>query len=187
MDHYLEIRLLPDPEFVPTVLMNTLFAKLHRALVKLKSNTIGISLPDIQTHPPAPGERLRLHGNSGELQRVLALDWLTGLRDHITISGPTPVPEAITHRNVRRVQVKSNPERLRRRLMKRKGISTNEARRAIPESVAKQLDLPFVTITSHSTGQQFRLFIDHRPPVDEPIGGEFNCYGLSPSATIPWF
>ena len=34
MDTYLEIRLLPDPEFVPTMLMNALFSKLHRGLVE---------------------------------------------------------------------------------------------------------------------------------------------------------
>ena len=33
MDHYLDIRLLPDPEFPAPLLMNALFTKLHRALV----------------------------------------------------------------------------------------------------------------------------------------------------------
>ena len=33
MNYYWEIRVLPDPEFKETVLMNALFAKLHRALV----------------------------------------------------------------------------------------------------------------------------------------------------------
>ncbi len=32
MDHYLEIRVLPDPEFSSEMLMAALFAKLHRAL-----------------------------------------------------------------------------------------------------------------------------------------------------------
>jgi CRISPR-associated endonuclease Csy4 len=34
MDHYLEIRVLPDPEFSEEMLMAALVAKLHRALGK---------------------------------------------------------------------------------------------------------------------------------------------------------
>jgi CRISPR-associated endonuclease Csy4 len=187
MDHYLEIRLLPDPEFAPTVLMNALFAKLHRALASLASGRIGICFPDAQSKPPTLGNRLRLHGSKSELQALLALNWLTGMRDHIRTQGPTPVPSATQHRTVRRVQAKSNPERLRRRLMKRKGIDADSARQVIPDNAAERLQLPFVTVKSNSNGQQYRLFIDHRPPVDTPVAGQFSHYGLSPSTTIPWF
>jgi len=187
MDHYLEIKLLPDPEFVPTVLMNALFGKLHRALVELKNTDLGISFPDVQPERPALGERLRLHGSAGHLERLMALDWLTGMHDHVAVGAPKPVPDNVNHRTVRRVQTKSNPERLRRRLIKRKGISAEEARRAIPDSKAKQLKLPFVTVKSRSTGQDFRLFIDHQPPGKEPVKGQFSRYGLSPTATVPWF
>lgn len=187
MDHYLEIRLLPDPEFTPTVLMNALFTKLHRALVELKSKTIGLSFPDVQQDKPALGGRLRLHGKMGDLQHLMTLNWLTGMRDHITTSGPNPVPENTDYRIVRRVQAKSNPERLRRRLMKRKGITEEEARITIPDSAAKRLKLPFVTIKSQSTEQVFRLFIDHHPIASEGLNGEFSCYGLSSSTAVPWF
>lgn len=187
MDHYLEIRLLPDPEFVPSVLMNALFAKLHRALVELGSNAIGISFPDVGQKPLTIGNRLRLHGESDDLQRLLAMSWLTGMRDHVTLMGPSQVPATVDYRAVQRVQAKSNPERLRRRLIKRKGITEEEALRAIPDSSAKQLKLPFVTIKSQSTGQEFRLFIDHKAIQSEPIAGEFSSYGLSPTATVPWF
>lgn len=187
MDHYVEIRLLPDPELAPTVLMNALFAKLHRVLAELESNAIGISFPDVQQTQPALGGRLRLHGTSDELHRLMALNWLTGIRDYITINELTPVPAKVSYRKVRRVQTKSNPERLRRRLMKRKGITAEEAGRAIPDSAAKKLKLPFVTIKSRSTGQEFRLFIDHQPLERGPTNGEFNWYGLSTTATVPWF
>ncbi|MEJ1438741.1 MAG: type I-F CRISPR-associated endoribonuclease Cas6/Csy4 [Candidatus Sedimenticola sp. (ex Thyasira tokunagai)] len=187
MDHYLEIRLLPDPEFAPSVLMNALFAKLHRALAKSSSKMIGISFPDVQHEKPTLGNRLRLHGKAENLQHLMDLEWLTGMRDHTTTSGLKPVPENIRHRIVRRVQVKSNPERLRRRWMKRKGITEEEARRALPDNAAKQLKLPFVTIKSQSTGQVFRLFIDHQPIINENLNGEFSCFGLSSSTTVPWF
>ncbi len=187
MNHFLEIRLLPDPEFVSNVLMNALFAKLHRGLVELNSSTIGLSFPDQQKKNSTLGGRLRLHGSSDDLQRLMSQNWLTGIRDHISISEQNPVPINVQYRVVRRVQVKSNPERLRRRLMKRKGITEAEACQTIPDSVAKQVKLPFVVIKSQSTGQEFRLFIDHQPIVTEQTNGEFNCYGLSHTATVPWF
>jgi CRISPR-associated endonuclease Csy4 len=187
MDHYLEIRLLPDPEFKGTVLMNALFAKLHRALYDLNSASIGISFPGFDPRRPSLGDRLRLHGTYGELQRLMEMQWLTGMRDHSHLHGPVSVPDKVSHRMVRRVQVKSSPERLRRRLAKRKGLSMEDACRAIPQQMAVRLDLPYVTIKSRSTGQDFRLFIDQSPPVEQATNGTFNHYGLSSTATVPWF
>lgn len=187
MDHYLEIRLLPDPEFVPSLLMNALFGKLHKALSELNTNRIGVSFPAVQDDPPALGDRLRLHGDLSDLQRLMESNWLTGMRDHTLVADPAPVPPQTSHRVVRRVQAKSSPTRLRRRLARRKGISDEEAYRAIPDSVAEQLRLPFVTIKSRSTDQTFRLFIEHQPPRNGAVGGDFSCYGFSPTATVPWF
>lgn len=187
MDHYLEIELLPDPEFVPSVLMNALFGKLHRALVELSTNRIGVSFPGVHHDPPALGARMRLHGDLGNLQRLMELNWLIGMRDHTSLSPSAPVPANTGHRVVRRVQAKSSPARLRRRLARRKGISDEEACNAIPDRAPERLKLPYVTIRSRSTQQTFRLFIDHQPPVREAISGDFGCYGLSSTATVPWF
>lgn len=43
MDHYLEIRVLPDPEFSSEMLMAALFAKLHRVLGARGQGDIGVS------------------------------------------------------------------------------------------------------------------------------------------------
>ncbi len=189
MDHYVELRLLPDPEFKSTVLMNALFAKLHRGLFDLNSTRIGVSFPGVQTDPkhPSLGDRLRLHGTAVDLHGLMALSWLTGMNDHTDIHGPAPVPAMVSYRVVRRVQVKSSPERLRRRLVRRQGISADMACRAIPQDKAKSLDLPYVIIKSRSTGQNFRLFIEHRPSGSEAVNSPFSYYGLSPVATVPWF
>lgn len=37
MDHYIDILLLPDPEFPASMLMGALYNKLHKALVVLDS------------------------------------------------------------------------------------------------------------------------------------------------------
>lgn len=187
MDHYLEIRLLPDPEFPATTLMNALFSKLHRGLVSHGKGTIGVSFPDVEKTHRGLGSRLRLHGSSTDLLDFIGAGWLTGMRDHVAVDGPSAVPAGARHRVVRRVQAHSNPERERRRLVARKGVSPEEALAAIPDSRGEQLELPFILLSSRSTGQQFRLFIEHLPIGDEARAGTFGSYGLSPAATIPWF
>ena len=187
MDAYLELQLLPDPEFPPAMLMNALFAKLHRALVSHGEGRIGVSFPDVGQKGIGLGARLRLHGVALDLERLMAANWLQGMRDHLSCSPPNPVPASAVYRVVRRVQAKSNPERERRRLMARKGISAEAARQAIPDSSAEMLRLPYLLLASQSTQQQFRLFVEHLPVQKESVTGTFTAYGLSATATVPWF
>jgi CRISPR-associated endonuclease Csy4 len=187
MEAFIDIRLLADPEFPVTILMNTLFKKLHKRMVSFGAGAIGISFPDLRERSRLIGSRLRLHGTHSDLQRFMQPDWLTGMRDHISVGKPEPIPSSVRHRVVRRVQAKSSPTRERRRLTARKGISEEEARIAIPDSSAEMLNLPFLVLNSGSTRQQFRLFIEHLPLQDKEQSGKFNAYGLSVNATIPWF
>jgi CRISPR-associated endonuclease Csy4 len=99
----------------------------------------------------------------------------------------TVVPESVQYRSVSRLQVKSNAERLRRRLMQRHSLTAEEARQRIPDTVERSLNLPFISLRSQSTGQSFRLFIQHGPLRQTAEAGDFNAYGLSSGATIPWF
>jgi len=187
MDAYLEIRLLPDPEFAPTTLMNALFSKLHRGLVAHGGCNIGVSFPDVGKNGRSLGDRLRLHGNKTDLEKLMASNWLAGMRDHATVSEIAKVPVHARQRTVRRVQAKSSPERQRRRLIARKGISAERAMQTIPDGAAERLNLPYLVLTSQSTGQQFRLFVEHLTVREQAVRGEFSAYGLSPTATVPWF
>lgn len=187
MTHYLDIHLLHDTEMPAHVLMGALFNKVHRALTEIGSNTIGITFPEYQKKPPKLGGHLRLVGPSEALQRLLIRPWLGALRDHTHLSPITLIPNTVEHRNLRRVQIKSSPERLRRRQMKRHGLSEADALTKIPDSAAKHLSLPFIQIQSSSTGQNFRLFFDLSEPQSPVYQGAFNAYGLSSSLTIPWF
>lgn len=187
MDSYIELRLLPDPEFPADTLMNALFAKLHRGLVNNGEGQVGISFPDMDQKNCILGTRLRLHGSRSALERLMAADWRQAMYDHLSCSPIAPIPAHARFRCVRRVQVKSSPERARRRLIARKGITTAGAIQAIPDSAAKKLRLPYLLLTSQSTRQQFRLFVEHMPPQDNATAGAFNAYGLSSTATIPWF
>ena len=71
--------------------------------------------------------------------------------------------------------------------MRRHNLDAQEALQRIPDEVAQMVDLPFVQLRSTSTGQSFRLFIEQGATQDNPTLGDFNAYGLSQRATIPWF
>lgn len=81
VSHYLDIYLLPDPEFATPNLMNALYAKLHRALhdrIQAQKESIGISFPD-QRNTTAPlGTTLRLHSSEAALTALMSSTWLTG-------------------------------------------------------------------------------------------------------------
>lgn len=187
MDHYIDITVLLDPEFPPTTLMNALFSKLHRGLVDYGGRDIGVSFPEVVQIKRTLGQRLRLHGTRDGLGRLIAIGWMQGIRDHVSVTPIQPVPAEVQYRVVRRVQAKSSPERLRRRLMFRKSIDAETARTLVPDSAARVLDLPHVEVVSHTTGQRFRLFIEHGHPIQTASPGTFGTYGLSTSATVPWF
>ncbi len=63
MDHFLDIRVLPDPEFTEEMLMSALFAKLHRTLGARGTGDIGISFPLVAIKP-GPMLRFTWHGTS---------------------------------------------------------------------------------------------------------------------------
>jgi CRISPR-associated endonuclease Csy4 len=187
MDYFLEIGLRPDPEFVPSQLMNALFTKLHRVLVQAGNNAIGVSFPDARSDRPYLGERLRLHGSAAQLDVLMSSQWLIGMRDHVCVGELMAVPANVKYRVVRRVQAQSSPERLRRRYAKRHEVGDADLMERFPDEAGERLALPFVSLRSDSTGQHFRLFIVQGPLLDEARAGEFSCYGLSSTATVPWF
>lgn len=184
MDHYLEIRVVPDTEFSEEVLMAALFAKLHRALGARGRGDIGVSFPQ---HRIKPGDVLRLHGTLSSLSELEQMAWRRGLSDYCQCGNITPVPVATGWRCVSRVQVKSSPLRLLRRSVKKGWLSEEDAQQKLQTMKEEHTDLPWLTVRSLSSGQSFRLFIHHGDIVDSAVTGEFSSYGLSPTATIPWF
>jgi len=188
--HYIDITLLPDPEFSHAHLLAALVAKLHRVLVQGQTTDIGVSYPQHVNQPQARrtlGAVLRLHGTAEALQRLMAQDWLKGMRDHTQVTTACSAPADAQHRTVRRRQFKTNAERLRRRRMQRKGETAEQAAAAIPDSVERRPNLPFVQLRSGSTGQPFNLCVEHGPLLPQPMPGVFNAYGLAHEAMVPWF
>ncbi|KMW75075.1 CRISPR-associated protein Csy4 [Photorhabdus luminescens subsp. luminescens] len=184
MDYYLEIRVLPDLEFSQQDLMAALFAKLHRALGQVGNGRIGVSFPRAGK---TLGDTLRMHGSSEALNDLQALSWLKGLRDYTEVIDIQPAPQDTRYRRVSRVQVKSNVDRIRRRSIKKGWLTEEQAWQRIPISKEQRTHLPFLYLKSLSSGQSFLLFVEQGPIQDSPASGVFSSYGLSSSATIPWF
>ncbi len=187
LSHYIELHLRLDPEVAPTHLLAALYTRLHRALAAQGTTSIAVSFPDYSAERHTLGERLRLHGSESDLQPWATGEWLGSVRDHVNATPLLPVPADTQHRTLRRVQVKSSPERLRRRLMKRHSLTQEQASERIPDSLARTTPLPYVQLASTSTAQQFRLFLALGAAQEAAQTGCFNAYGLSTTATIPWF
>ena len=93
--HYIDIHLLPDPEFSHAHLLGALVAKLHRALVHLRMDAVGVSYPQhvvTPTQQRSLGSVVRLHGSSEVLEQLMALGWLQGMRDHTQASALASAP-----------------------------------------------------------------------------------------------
>lgn len=189
MDHYVDIRLRPDPDFAPSMLMGALYNKLHRALFDLQVTDVGVSFPAHKHGVRARtlGDHLRLHGSQARLEQLMGASWLTGMRDHTQVSELLATPANAQHINVARKQFNTGSESRAKRYAKRHNIEEGEARQIYAKVAARRIELPFVQINSRSTQQRFSLFIEHGKPVDAVVQGSFSHYGLSPSATVPWF
>src|SRR5690606_21195144 len=111
------------------------------------------------------------------LQQLLATDWMKGVRDHVRISDIAIAPAGAPHRTVQRKQFKTSAERLRRRRMRRKGETEEQAKAAIPSRVEQRPDLPYIHLHNRSPRQPFCLFIALGPPQPLATHGPFNSYG----------
>lgn len=184
MDHFIEIRVLPDPEFTEETLMSALFAKLHRVLGSRGKGDIGVSFPQ---HDVKPGCAIRLHGRKSALEELELTRWRAGLNDYCEPTAIQPIPAVIGWRTVERVQVKSSADRLLRRSVRKGWITEEEALIRSAKAKNQRCSLPFIQMKSLSSKEHFRLFIRHGELRQEACGGLFSSYGLSAEATIPWF
>lgn len=183
--HYLDIQVIPDAETSAPQLLSVLYGRLHLALVDQKRDDIGVSFPRYSRNPRSLGPIVRLHSTSASLQRFMEADWLKGVRGHVRITETLSAPHKAEHRVVQRKQFKTSVDRLRRRMV-RKGETEEEARQAIPSTVERKPDLPYVHLRSDSNKQNFCLFIHVSEPQKQPLAGQFNSYGLG-GASVPWF
>jgi len=179
MDSYLDIHVRPQAELSSTVLMSSLFGEIHKALVSRSSNTTGVSFPKADVHL---GGTLRLHDEETVLVQLIESAWLKRASDYYRVDAPRPVPEHDQWLSVRRKQPSISAAKLRR-MMARGNLKQEEAERLLSQK--QKLDHPYVQLTSTSTGQKFRLFVEQTKCERPKFKPEFNSYGLG--GVVPLF
>ena len=194
MNFYLDTTLLPDAEANIGFIWQKVYGQLHLALVEQQTangrSAMATSFPEYGDNADnlfPLGSKLRLLATTSEqLQQLNLAKWLNRLTDYTHCTSIKEVPRVEQYARFKRVQFDSNIERLARRRAKRKGESLEEALMHYSGFTEQQSKLPFVNIQSLSKDERFRLFI-HRELVSQAESGEFSCYGLSKTATVPWF
>lgn len=192
MKYYLDITLLPDTEANLGFLWHKVYQQIHLALVEHKTgdNTsdVAVSFPEYSVGRYPMGSKLRLFAASEKSLQALDLpQWLQHYTDYTHCTSITAVPGSVTQYAVfKRVQFDTNIERMARRRVKRKDETLEQALAYLSGFTDQTSKLPFINMNSLSKGQQFRFFIQ-RDMALEPAKGLFNTYGLSHTATVPWF
>lgn len=183
MDCYIEIKLKPDAEMRENVLLNMVYKKLHKAFFDLNNISIGVSFPDYQI---MLGKRIRLQGTTSDLENLQSQNWLGALAGYCDISELKKIPEQVQYRVISRKQSSMTKAKLNR-LIKRGTIQPEKIREYKAKMFSMGLDNPYVELESNSNGHKHRRYIEFGPLLDKPVDGQFDQFGLSKTATVPWF
>jgi len=183
MKHYIDVQLKPDAEMRENVLLNKVYTKLHKALCTLKATDIGVSFP--QYHVKL-GDVVRIHGSDEKLVELQAMNWLGGLVGYCGVSDITPIPAQVKFRTVSRKQSNMTVSKSRR-LVKRGSLSPDEVKQYKAKMFSKGLDHPYLELESGSNGHKHRRYIQFGELLNVQVEGEFDQFGLSKVATVPWF
>lgn len=193
MKHYIEITLLPDAEVGLGFLWQKVYQQIHLALVEVKDVNekvnVGVSFPKYGSKTFPLGDTVRLFGETPDDLNVLRLGhWLGRLTDYVTMKGVQEVPKNTkTYVCFRRKQPKLEFMKRVEKQAKRHGVSIEAALEHFKNyDKEHQLTLPFVSVYSQTWKQHFPLFVEKN---SAPSGktGNFDTYGLSKEATVPWF
>ena len=184
MNHYFDITLQPDKEIPQNRLLGLVYTKLHKRLCQTNSHDVGVSFP---AAGKMLGRVIRLHADESRLKTLHAPDWLGGLAGYCATSAVSAIPEKVEYRRVYRRQAGKSPAKLRR-LKKRGRIATKEQERSYRAAMfAEGLTGPYVELVSASSGKLHRRYIEISEPTSKQVRGEFDGFGLSKTATVPWF
>jgi len=183
MKHYIDILIQPNKKFRQNVLLNEVYTKFHWRLFSLKSSNIGVSFPDYNI---VLGKTLRIHGNENELTNFQNTKWLGNLAQYCLIGIIRKVPDNGLYRIISRKQSNMTEAKLRR-LIKRNSISTADIKLYKNKMFNHGLDEPYMELVSNSNKHKHRRYLTFGELTKVQTVGQFDCFGLSKNATIPWF
>lgn len=180
MDSYVDLRIEPQQEQKTSNLLGSVFGQLHYVLVDRDKGDVGVSFP--KAHAIGLGDTLRLHSQTSVLEEVISAKRMHRLNDYYRTSAISGIPNEHQWRVVKRQQPKMTASKVRR-LLARGSISIQEAEAYC--STLTKISLPFLQLTSASTGQPFKLFIEQVESEAPLEVAKFNTYGFG--GRIPWF
>jgi CRISPR-associated endonuclease Csy4 len=200
MKYYIDISLLPNEEIRLSFLWQKIFQQVHIALVENKvadnESEIALSIVDYGNKIFPLGSKLRLFaGKEDTLVKLDIHQWLNRLSDYCHIKPIKVVPDDINqYARFKRKPVKSIESKAKRRAAHLNKPYAEVLAYLIKEGRSYESELPFIKVESQNTKKrvgggvscQFLLFIESSI-FEEPIPGKFDCYGLSKTATVPWF
>lgn len=192
MKKYVEITLLNDAEIDLYFLWEKLYIQLHLAFVEVTDDngliSMGVSFPKYREgSKPWLGDKVRIFADTEQALESLKLDkWLDRLMDYIHVKKIKDVPENVEgYAFFKRLNDKSNPEKLARRRAKNLDISIEEARaffsdKEVRQQPKRQLSqYPYVSILSLHSNSKYAMTIVREQVNEAVFNGGFSTYGLS--------
>ena len=187
MNRYFDLEAIPNPQIAQVDVVAQLMQQTH-ALLPQYLGRVGLSFPEYRAQKTL-GKTIRFFDNDKDLRHLQSSIAANPKFSNYCVVGEvqhTPEePEA--YACFARVQPKGNSklQRLKKRHQAR-GTWTDELEQEIQSKYSANLKLPHVNLRSMSNGQKFILFVQkEKKPL--PVKGLFSSYGLSNTATVPWF
>lgn len=184
MKHYIDIKLLPDEEIPIYFLRNKVYNKFHKARFDLPTTEIGISFPHYEAR--LLGDLIRLHGTDINLDTLQSKNWLAGLVSYCEVHSIRAIPKQVRHRTIARKQANMTEAKLRR-LIKRGSIAEQDIKGYKTKMFQQSMANPYLELKSRSNGQLYRRYIQFGELRFKSVEGKFDQFGLSNTASIPWF
>lgn len=215
MNYYQDLMLTANAEVNLGYVWQKVFQQVHIALVEngyeyvrkesngkettLRGSNIAVSFPRYTDKAYPLGNRLRLLAQEQVFLEKLGIDkWLSRLQDYVQIASIKAVPSSVSYVGFRQKRVKGE-KRLEQSLQKKAkhlsnkfGLDLNSTLQELKKKhVFNEEKLPYIQVESQSsaTGDRkprFKLFIE-KAELAGSQQGKFDCYGLSKTATVPWF
>ena len=194
MKVYQEITLLPSvsDDITFTFLWEKLYIQLHLAFVEVADDNglvgVGLSFPKYREGDKRwLGDKVRVFADNEKVLKSLNLDqWLERLTDYIHVRKVKDVPDQVDgYAFFKRLNDKSNLEKLARRRAKNLDISFDEAhaffadQEARPQPERQLAQYPFVSMLSIHSNSKFPLTIVREDAIEAAFNGGFSTYGLS--------
>jgi CRISPR-associated endonuclease Csy4 len=183
MKYFIDIKLLSSKKMTVDRLLEKVYSRNHGILSKNNITNIAVSFPE---QVVKLGSLFRIHGEKSDLEELSLKECLDDFKSNYYVSPIQAVPEGAMHRTVYRVQQNMTESKLRR-LISRGSISKDEIKSYRMKMLKGGLAEGFIDLESRSTEQRYRHYIAFGELQDTEVKGEFNSFGLSKTATIPWF